>query len=248
MSSIRVPGAFAIAGLPSFGEINDEIIARPGLTAWFQVDPEYGAAIAAAKVASITDLKRSGVTLVQAIAERRPAFAEAQVGGEAAMLFDGATTRIPLSINQNFKVAHSLAFIVKRSTASAGVIYGSNSTGSTAEYLWFNTANQVEFKQSNRNVLLPAPAIGKYDLVVAAADGAGGIKLSVAALLGEASGGDNGASNDSPLVVGSLNNTGSSFFNGGISDMWVYNTDILGSDDTDLQLLRDYAFYNYGIG
>lgn len=247
MSSIRTPGTYAIVGLPSFGEINDEITARASLTAWFQVDPEYGAAIASARIASLTDLKGTGVALVQAIPERRPAYAEAQVGGEAAMLFDGTTTRIPLSINKNFKVAHSLAFIVKRSVASAGVIFGSNSTGSTAEYLWYNTANQVEYKQSNRSVLLPAPAIGEYDLIVVSADGAGGIKLAVADVLGEASGGDNGASADSPLVIGSLNNTGSNFLNGGISDIWVYGTDILGSDDTDLQLLRDYALYNYGI-
>lgn len=247
MSSIRFPSEFSVAGLPSFGEINDEIMARPGLTGWFQVDPEYGAALSAGKVASLTDLKGSGVTLTQTIPERRPTYAEAQVGGEAAMLFDGATSRIPLSVNMNFTIAHSLAFIVKRSVASAGVIYGSNVSGATAEYLWYNPANQVELKQSNRSVLLPAPAIGEYELIVASADGAGGIKLAVGSVLGEASGGDNGASAGNPLVLGSLNNTGSNFLNGGISDIWIYSADILAEDDTDLQLLRDYAFHNYGI-
>lgn len=247
MNMIRAAGNFNNANLPTHQSIADGLLARSELFDWYQFDPVFGATVTDGKVASVLGQK-GAASLVQNTADYRPAYSEDLLNGFSGASFDGANDRMVCSVNRNFTVAHGFAVIAKTGdTSYPDVILSGNSSGATAEYLSFATGGTIGFIQGNKAVSLPAAPTGEWNLIVASLDGAGTLRLWVNGQYIEDDGGNNSALSSAPMIVGSLNNTGSSFPTGAMTDIMQFDGDILAGDAAILALIRDMADFTYGL-
>ncbi|WP_416462783.1 hypothetical protein [Sphingomonas sp. VDB2] len=246
MNMLRIAGNFSASGLPSFGTIAEELLARSELFDWYQADPEFGAHVTDGKVDTILGQK-GAASLVQATADNRPAYAENALNGYPAAVFDGANDRLVCSVQRNFTLAHGLAVIARSGdTTYPDVILSANSS-SLPEYISFAAGGLINFVQGNKALTLPAAASGDWNVIVTSANGAGTLRLWVNGRYIEATGGNNSTMTSAALIVGALNNAGSSIMTGSVTDVMQFDGDILAGAAPVLDLVRDVADFTYGL-
>lgn len=205
-------------------------VSRTGMLLWLKSD--FGVLKSGSAVTNWVDMSGSANNAIQPNSGNRPLFSSDALTGHSAITFDGSSQFMQLGQNfSNFTQGTSAFIVTKPASSTAGTIFdlgngaasnniiaGQSGTGSTATFKVYNGSTPSDIIASS------ALDLNRYQLLEAFQTGSGTGSIAVNAAT------KTSGTLSNPLTtirtsnwLGSAYNGASSYFNGGIAELILYN-------------------------
>ncbi|MBS1954390.1 MAG: chitobiase/beta-hexosaminidase C-terminal domain-containing protein [Cyanobacteria bacterium SZAS-4] len=262
---MSLPGAFyigfgvtsAVSGTLSTAVFTNEnfMINVPqrsaNLQAWFRADS--GVTYSAGKISQIIDQSGNGNNASQSNSSKQPTLATSALNGLPAIQFNGTSQFLSLGPGfANFNSGASIFIVSKPTTVTNNTRFFDFGNGATSNNLYMSetastTANLFVYNGGTSSSLPASGSLtaGSFSLLEAVHSGSGTATIYSNGVQ-KATGGINNINNVSRTgnFIGS-NFANTTFFNGQMCEMLIYNAPLTASQRNDLE---SYFLSKYGIG
>lgn len=241
--SIQIDTNFNNANLPSALPYDEQILALPSLTEWFQADPS-AVTVVAGSVSDLVSKKASARVFTQGTVGRRGALVPSAIGGFPALALDGLDDNYALTDGPNLALPFGWAVIFRSTDNGANQnVMGRFSSSSSRCILNLSSSGTLAFQIGSSSIGGPVTR-DAWHLAILGSDGSNMyMRLDGADIAPVA---HNGNVSSNPFYLGTLNPSLSQCFLGRVSDVWLFDQNILGSAAT-IELIEGFARQVYGL-
>lgn len=251
MSGIQIQTTFGRTDLPVVTPLRDQIAAMPGLALWAQADPAH-LTLDGNLITTWGDVAGGANTLHRVSLTSRAEFVGNQIAGYPAARFrgsddvaDGQVDIYSTAATLPDAAPYTLATVFKRTTSTnPDTIIGKFTDASTRVLLNCQNGAENVRLQHGTSTITRAITAGSWNYVLAAFTGStllmnvNGVDVPPVAAAGSM-----GAAS---VIIGALSGAGSQAFDGWLSDLLIFNADVL-SDNGKKTLLTSYFRAEYGL-
>jgi hypothetical protein len=257
MTGVVLDTTFPDDGEPYYSadqNLKDDIAAITNLVAWFQADPAEVTFATGTDIGTVTDVAGLTGTLTPTSTVRRPALADDQINGLEAFDFtraDSDSFQLGVaSLDTNADFSYAALFRPTDAGLTVQTIVGRQTDSSNRAVMWIISADKLRFTYGADLTGEANLTDGEWYLAICSLnESEGKLKLRVngvnqtedVSITANAGG-------TATVCVGAVNTAGGSPFGGEITDVWLFQKDILATANAaDLALVEQYVQNVYGL-
>lgn len=252
MSGITLNTVFNNSLLSSANSLGKQLSEMPTMLGWFQADDNH-ISLEGTEIVSFADRSNKNGAFLQVSSLSRAELVNSELQQySAAQFVDESTTGGSADVyrlngaNFNTNAAYSVVAVFKVTNPSDGdTVFAKFSSGTDRVVISINNpGNEVRFYHGGSEVLSHPIEPNKWCFLIASFDGnnlhlyADGIKYEEKPAIGTGGSGN--------VNIGALGDSGSQAFNGFISDIMIFSSDVV-SNSNDLDVITGYMDLVYGL-
>lgn len=246
-----LPITFTNPNLPSAKSLRSQIKEIPNLFAWAQADPAY-VTLTGEEITKFKDVAGGLVSFDPTGTNTRADLVPNQIGGHSVARFYGATSADDGAADQYAATGgvlvstapYSYVVVFKASDAADAANLISRYTDASNRSAIYMTGGLEKIRVLHGSTVTDAPiTLNTWNYAIASHDGENlHLRVNGAAATSKAT---TGGAGTGPLTLNALNTTGTQSFDGDMSDVMVFSSDIIGSGD--YAVVEQYIRQVYGL-